>query len=102
MSKNSTSSRNTSVDTHYGRNTVWRLPQVLADRARSRSAHYADIQSGLLTHPVQIGLRAVAWPAYEVQQINAARIAGLSDEQIRKLVKQLEEERKQATQEVES
>ena len=45
--------------------TILRLPAVLRERARSRSAHYLDIQQGLFTHPVQIGLRAVGWPAAE-------------------------------------
>lgn len=100
MTKNLAHRRNVSLDTPCGKSTVWRLPRVLADRARSRSAHYGDIQSGLFTHPVQIGLRAVAWPAHEVQLLNAARIAGQNDDQIRDLVKQLEGARKRATEEV--
>ena len=53
-------------------NTILRLPAVLRERGRSRSAHYFDIQQGLFTHPVQIGLRAVGWPTTEVATINAA------------------------------
>jgi hypothetical protein len=40
--------------------TILRLPSVLRERGRSRSAHYLDIQQGLFTRPVAIGLRAVA------------------------------------------
>ena len=76
--------------------TIIRLPAVLRERARSRSAHYLDIQQGLFTPPVQIGLRAVGWPASEVAAINAARIAGKTDAQIRELVTQLEAARKSA------
>jgi len=75
-------------------NTILRLPAVLRERGRSRSAHYGDIQSGLFTRPVPIGLRAVGWPLSEVEAINAARIAGKTDDEIRKLVARLEAARK--------
>lgn len=75
-------------------NTILRLPAVLHERGRSRSAHYFDIQQGLFTHPVQIGLRAVGWPTAEVSTINAARIAGKSEVEIRSLVAKLEAARK--------
>lgn len=74
--------------------TILRLPAVLRERGRSRSAHYLDIQQGLFTHPVQIGLRAVGWPTTEVATINAARIAGKSEVEIRELVAKLEAARK--------
>jgi prophage regulatory protein len=41
-------------------------------------------------------LRAVGWPSEEVQALNAARIAGKSDEEIRALVVKLEAARKAA------
>lgn len=74
--------------------TILRLPTVLRERARSRSAHYLDIQQGLFTRPVQIGLRAVGWPADELALLNAARIAGKTDEEIRALVAKLAAARK--------
>lgn len=77
-------------------NTILRLPEVLRERGRSRSAHYQDIQQGLFTQPVAIGLRAVGWPAVEVSALNAARIAGKSDEEIRAQVLKLEAARKAA------
>lgn len=76
--------------------TILRLSAVLRERARSRSMHYLDIQQGLFTRPVQIGLRAVGWPASEVAALNAARIAGRSDAEIRELVARLEAARKAA------
>ena len=76
--------------------TILRLPAVLRERARSRSAHYLDIQQGLFTHPGQIGLRAVGWPASEVAALNAARIAGKAETEIRELVTKLETARKLA------
>jgi prophage regulatory protein len=76
--------------------TILRLRAVLHERGRSRSAHYQDIQQGLFTRPVAIGLRAVGWPSGEVTALNAARIAGKSDEEIRALVVKLEAARKAA------
>lgn len=76
--------------------TILRLPAVLRERGRSRSAHYLDIQEGLFTHPVSIGARAVGWPSDEVAALNAARIAGKTDAQIRALVVALEAARKTA------
>lgn len=73
---------------------ILRIPAVLQKRGRSRSAHYLDIQQGLFTRPVSIGLRAVGWPEHEVDTLNAARIADKSDEQIRSLVLELEAARK--------
>jgi prophage regulatory protein len=74
--------------------SIQRLRAVLHERGRSRSSHYLDIQQGLFTRPVQIGLRAVGWPACEVAAINAARIAGKSEQEIRALVVKLEAARK--------
>ena len=76
--------------------SIQRLPTVLHERGRSRTSHYLDIQQGLFTRPVQIGLRAVGWPAGEVAAINAARIAGKSEDEIRELVAKLEAARKYA------
>lgn len=69
---------------------ILRLPAVKAETGhRSHASIYTAIRAGLFTNPVPIGQRAVGWPDDEVQAINAARIAGASDEQIRQLVKQL-------------
>lgn len=69
---------------------IHRIPAVLRIRGRSRSAHYKDIQDGLFPHPIRIGLRAVGHPENELTELNAARIAGKSDEEIRALVVRLE------------
>ncbi len=74
--------------------TILRLPAVLRERARSRSAHYLDIQQGVFTRPVRIGLRAVGWPASEVAALNGARVAGKSEAEIRDLVVRLQIARK--------
>lgn len=77
-------------------NKILRLHAVLEQRGRSRSSHYTDIKTGFFVKPVLIGLRAVGWPSSEVALINAARIAGKSDQEIRALVAQLEAARKSA------
>lgn len=79
-----------------GQITLLRLPAVLKRRGRSRSSHYADIKAGLFVKPVLIGLRATGTPDHEVDVLNAARIAGKTDEEIRALVVKLEAARKTA------
>ncbi len=80
--------------------TMKRLPAVTQQVGKKKSALYEDIGHGLFTPPVAIGARAVAWPDYEVQAINAARIAGMSDDEIREVVANLVEARKAARVEV--
>ncbi len=77
--------------------TILRLPQVLSERGRSRSSHYADIKNRLFTPPVSIGPRAVGWPAHEVAALNAARIAGKPEQEIQVLVASLKAARAGAT-----
>lgn len=67
-----------------------RRPAVEAATGKSRSTLYREIAKTLFTKPVQIGGDRVAWPANEVAAINAARIAGKSDDEIRQLVAELE------------
>jgi len=74
--------------------TIIRLPVVLAESGPSRSTLYQHISQGLWTKPVRIGERAVGWPAHEVSALNAARIAGKTDDEIRALVVTLEAARK--------
>lgn len=76
--------------------TLLRLPAVTAETGRRRSTLYLDVERGLLTKPVRIGGNAVAWPAGEIRQLNAARIAGKSEDEIRALVAALHEARKVA------
>jgi prophage regulatory protein len=60
----------------------------------SRSTLYLRIAHGVFMHPVSLGGRAVGWPANEVAALNAARIAGKPDSEIREMVAQLEAARK--------
>ncbi len=77
--------------------TILRFPSVKAETGHSHSTHYQQIAQGLFTKPVKLGPRAVGWPASEVSALNAARISGKSDQEIRALVVKLEAARKSAT-----
>lgn len=77
-------------------NTLLRLPAVKAECGYSRSTIYLRMSQGLWTRPVSLGARAVAWPAGDVVALNAARIAGKSDDNIRTLVLKLEAARQAA------
>lgn len=73
---------------------IWRIEKCKDEAGyRSHASIYGLIRSGLWTHPVKIGERSSGWPDDEVKAINAARVAGASDEQIRALVKQLHAKR---------
>ena len=76
--------------------TILRLPAVKAASGLSRSTVYLRISQGLFTSPVSLGPRAVGWPSSEVAALNAARISGKTDKEIRLLVTKLESARKTA------
>ena len=76
--------------------TILRLPAVKFESGLSRSTIYLRISQGLWTKPISLGGRAVGWPASEVITLNAARIAGKTDPEIRALVVKLEANRKAA------
>ena len=69
---------------------ILRRKQVQVESGYSRSTIYLRIAQGLWPKPVSLGARAVGWPAGEVSAVNAARIAGKSDDDIRALVASLE------------
>lgn len=74
--------------------SIWRMPTIKAETGhRSHASIYTAIKEGLFTKPVQIGQRAVGWPSDEVQSINAARIAGKTEAEIRELVLRLHAKR---------
>jgi prophage regulatory protein len=75
---------------------ILRRKQVQVESGLSRSTIYLRITQGLWPRGVSLGPRAKGWPASEVAAINAARIAGKSDDDIRALVTRLEAQRKTA------
>jgi prophage regulatory protein len=76
--------------------TIQRLPSVQRECGLGRSTIYLRIAQGLWTKPISLGGRAVGWPASETIALNAARIAGKTDDEIRALVQKLEAGRKGA------
>jgi prophage regulatory protein len=74
--------------------SILRMPAVKAETGhRSHASIYNAIRSGLFTTGVAIGQRSKGWPSEEVRAINAARIAGQSDAQIKELVNRLHAKR---------
>lgn len=74
--------------------SILRMPDVKAETGhRSHASIYTAIKAGLFTQPVQIGQRSVGWPDDEVKAINAARIAGKSETEIKELVNRLHAKR---------
>ena len=73
------------------------VQRKIRDARRQLTAEaYLRIAQGLWTKQVSLGPRCVGWPAHEVAALNAARIAGKTDEEIRALVLKLEAARKAA------
>ena len=70
--------------------TILRRKQVEAETGYSRSTIYLRISQGLFIRPVSLGARAVGFPAGEVAALNAARIAGKTDNDIKSLVTKLQ------------
>jgi prophage regulatory protein len=70
--------------------TILRIPATKAQSGYSRSTIYLRISQGLWTKQISLGPRCIGWPANEVSALNAARISGKSDAEIRALVVELE------------
>jgi len=77
--------------------TILRIPAAKSRSGYSRSTIYLRISQGLWTKPVSLGPRAVGWPSREVEALNAARVFGKSDAEIRELVELLHAKRKELT-----
>ena len=70
------------------------MPAVKAETGhRSHASIYNAIKNGTFTTVVAIGQRSKGWPDFEVRAINAARIAGKSETEIRELVNRLHAQR---------
>ncbi len=76
------------------KNAMYRGHSAFAAMGVSRSHGYALIERGLMTVPIKAGMKVSLWPCDELDQINAARIRGDSDDEIRALVNRLHEARK--------
>jgi len=74
-----------------------KLPVVNSSTGDSKSTHYRKIQLGLMTRGVSVGGDRVAWPEYEIDAINRARISGFTEASIKELVRKLHEFREDLT-----
>lgn len=72
-----------------------RRPEVVTLTARSRSSLQLDEKAGLFCPPIAIGYRAVAYLRHEVQAVIQARIQGKTPDEIKQLVFELVNQRKQ-------
>lgn len=71
-----------------------RRPEVESRLAISRSTIYNQINEGLFPSPIMIGTRAVAWIEHEVEQFQQALMMGLTTDELRKFVAQLQQARR--------
>jgi len=75
---------------------ILRRPEVSSATGYARSTLYQRIKQGLFPQPIRLGTHMVGWCQSEVAALNAARIRGAEDEEIRALVQSLEAARKSA------
>ena len=69
---------------------IWRIETCKLEAGyKSHASIYKLIREGLWTKPVRLGIRSGGWLDTEVSAICAARVAGMSDDQIRALVQAL-------------
>jgi prophage regulatory protein len=71
------------------------LPEVCKVTGLGVTSIYGHVKRGLYTPPVKLSVRSSAWPENEVAAINAARVSGKSNDEIRALVLQLVKQREQ-------
>ena len=63
--------------------------QVAAHLGCARSTTWEMVRDGLLTKPVRRGLKWSRWPSSEIECVEAAIISGVSDDELRQLVREL-------------
>jgi Predicted transcriptional regulator len=73
-----------------------KTPDTCAATGLKRPTLYEHMAKGLFPRPVKIAAKLAVWPKDEVAQINAARVRGATDDEIRALVIELTEARKSA------
>ena len=70
-----------------------RLPIVIERTGLKRSSIYERINAGLLPAPIKLSQRVSVWPAHEIDACNDAIIHGRSHDEIRALVKKIQDQR---------
>ena len=74
-------------------NVFMKFDKVTEVMAMSRSTLRLRVKQGLMTPPLRISDRCTVWPEHEISAINGARVAQKSNDEIRELVRQLQQER---------
>jgi prophage regulatory protein len=72
---------------------ILRIDDTLDRTGDTRSPLYDKVAKGLFPKPIKVGERAAGWPEHEVDALIAARVAGASPDQIKRLVEKLHEQR---------
>lgn len=65
---------------------IYRKPALKAILSIADSTIHLHVSQGLITRAIQLGPRAVGWPAREIDAILSARIAGKTQDEIKALV----------------
>lgn len=79
---------------------ILRLPAALDRLGMGETSYRTAMADGLMPKPIALGARAVGIPEHELNQVIRARIAGLSDDEIRKLVARIHDDRARAAAEL--
>ena len=72
---------------------ILRLPAALERLGMGETSYRTAMADGLLPKLITLGVRAVGIPEHELNQVIRARIAGLPDAEIRKLVERIHADR---------
>lgn len=72
---------------------ILRLPAALERLGMGETSYRTAMAAGLVPKLIPLGVRSVGIPDHELNQVIRARIAGLSDDEIRKLVERIHTDR---------
>jgi prophage regulatory protein len=72
---------------------ILRLPAALERLGMGETSYRTAMADGLVPKLITLGVRAVGIPEHELNQVIRARIAGLPDAEIRKLVERIHADR---------
>lgn len=72
---------------------ILRLPAALERLGMGETSYRTAMADGLVPKLITMGARNVGLPEHELNQVIRARIAGLPDDEIRKLVERIHAER---------
>lgn len=75
--------------------SILRAPIVQKATGLPKSSFYAQIAEGLLPPPIRMGKRSVGWLESEINAVICARVKNKSDDEIKSLVQDLVNKRKE-------